>query len=118
LIALRDELPFGVTLAHLLRLAGELLLPPIRANAEAIEFHYSFGDDFYLTFLDRKYHFYSQCLFGGAERTLEEAGERKLEQMWDARAPAPGSRLLDIGGGWGGLAEYCVRHGVNVTSLT
>jgi cyclopropane-fatty-acyl-phospholipid synthase len=118
LLALRDVLPFGMPLGQRLRLAGELLLPPTWVNAYAIDYHYSFGDDFYLTFLDRKYHFYSQCLFRSETDTLEEAARHKLERMWDALALRPGMRLLDIGGGWGGLAEYCGERGVHVTSLT
>jgi cyclopropane-fatty-acyl-phospholipid synthase len=49
---------------------------------------------------------------------LEDAAERKLESMWTALRLAPGMRLLDIGGGWGGAMEYCSPRGVHVTSLT
>ena len=118
LLGLRDVLPFGMPLGQRLRLAGELLLPPTWVNAQAIDHHYSFGDDFYLTFLDDKYHFYSQCLFPSGDETLDEAAVHKLERMWSALRPRPGMRLLDIGGGWGGLAEYCAQRGVAVTSLT
>jgi cyclopropane-fatty-acyl-phospholipid synthase len=118
LLALRDLLRFEVPLSQLLRLGGELLVPAARANASAIEHHYSLGDDFYLTFLDRKYHFYSQCLFHSEAETLEEAAEHKLERMWSALDVQPGMRLLDIGGGWGGLAAYAGDRGVHVTSLT
>ena len=38
--------------------------------------------------------------------------------MWDALQLRPGMRLLDIGGGWGGLAAYAGERGVHVTSLT
>jgi cyclopropane-fatty-acyl-phospholipid synthase len=118
LLGLRDVLPFGMPLGQRLRLAAELLLPPTWVNAQAIDHHYSFGDDFYLTFLDDKYHFYSQCLFPSGDETLDEAAVHKLERMWSALQPRPGMRLLDIGGGWGGLAEYCAQRGVAVTSLT
>ena len=118
LLGLRDVLPFGMPLGQRLRLAAELLLPPTWVNAQAIDHHYSFGDDFYLTFLDDEYHFYSQCLFPSGDETLDEAAVHKLERMWSALQPRPGMRLLDIGGGWGGLAEYCAQRGVAVTSLT
>ncbi len=118
LLSLRELLHFDIPLSQILRLGADLLLPPTLANAEAIDFHYSLGDDFYLAFLDRKYHFYSQCLFESDEETLEQAAEHKLERMWAALDVRPGMRLLDIGGGWGGLAAYASARGVHVTSLT
>jgi cyclopropane-fatty-acyl-phospholipid synthase len=118
LLSLRELLHFDIPVSQILRLGADLLLPPTLANTRAIDFHYSLGDDFYLTFLDRKYHFYSQCLFHSDEETLEQAAEHKLERMWDALALEPGMRLLDIGGGWGGLAAYAGERGVHVTSLT
>ena len=118
LLSLRELLHFDIPVSQILRLGADLLLPPTLANAQAIDFHYSLGDDFYLTFLDREYHFYSQCLFHSEHETLEQAAEHKLERMWHALALEPGMRLLDIGGGWGGLAAYAGERGVHVTSLT
>ena len=118
LLSLRDLIRFEVPIGQMLRLAAELFISPAAVNASAIEFHYSLGDHFYLTFLDRDYHFYSQCVFHSEDETLEQAAAHKLEQMWDALGLEPGMRLLDIGGGWGGLAEYAGQRGVHVTSLT
>ena len=104
----RDEIRFGMSPRQALRLAAELALTaPTRVNARAVRHHYSLGDDFYLTFLDREYHFYSQCVFEHDDDTLEVAAERKLECMRSALDLQPGMRILDIGGGWGGLVEYC-----------
>lgn len=118
LLALRELIPFAVPVSQILRLAGDMLVPATAANERAIDFHYSLGDDFYLTFLDRKYHFYSQCVFQSEDETLEQAAEHKLERMWSALNLQPGMSLLDIGGGWGGLASYAGERGVHVTSLT
>jgi cyclopropane fatty-acyl-phospholipid synthase-like methyltransferase len=118
LFELRDILPFGMPLGQRARLAAELLLPPVLANARAIDAHYSFGDDFYLTFLDPEYRFYSQCLFPTGHESLKRAAKHKLKSMWDALGLRRGMRLLDIGGGWGGVAQYCGSRGVHVTSLT
>jgi cyclopropane-fatty-acyl-phospholipid synthase len=118
LLGLRELLHFEIPLGQILRLGAELFLPATVTNARAIDFHYSLGDDFYLTFLDRRYHFYSQCLFQSEEETLEQAAEHKLERMWNSLDLQPGMRLLDIGGGWGGLASYAGARGVHVTSLT
>ncbi len=118
LMDVRDRLPFGMPASQWIHLAADFLLPPSVLNAKAIDFHYSFDDDFFLSFLDRKYHFYSQCLFESDDETLEQAAEHKLERMWANLGLEAGMRLLDIGGGWGGAAEWCGRRGVHVTSLT
>lgn len=117
-LALRELIPFAVPVRQMLRLTADMLAPAAVANERAIDFHYSLGDDFYLTFLDRKYHFYSQCVFESEDETLEQAAEHKLERMWSALELQPGMSLLDIGGGWGGLASYAGERGVHVTSLT
>jgi cyclopropane-fatty-acyl-phospholipid synthase len=119
LLNVRDRLPVGATPGQKLRFAAQLFLrPPTRINSRAINYHYTFGDDFYLTFLDTRYRFYSHSLFHSDDETLEQAAEHKLESMWSALALQPGMRLLDIGGGWGGVTEYCGARGVHVTSLT
>ena len=87
-------------------------------NRKSISAHYNFGDDFYLTFIDNKYRFYSQCVFHTDDETLEQAAEHKLESMYDALQLRTGMRLLDIGAGWGGVHEYCGPRGVHVTSVT
>jgi cyclopropane-fatty-acyl-phospholipid synthase len=99
-------------------LLQSLFVPATRINKAAIAKHYQLGDDFYLSFMDEKYRFYSQCIFRRDDETLEEAAEHKLESMWNGLQLKPGMRILDIGGGWGGVQEYCGPRGVGVTSLT
>ena len=112
---LRERVPAGAVL----RFLGQLfLLAPTRTNRTAIADHYSFGDAFYHAFTDRRYHFYSHGLFRDESETLEEASEHKLETMYEALRLEPGMRLLDIGGGWGGVVRYCAPRGVEVTTLT
>ena len=59
--------------------------------------HYSRGDDFYLSYIDKRYRFYSHGLFESDDETLEEASEHKLESMWNGLELKPGMRLLDVG---------------------
>lgn len=87
-------------------------------NAKAVGDHYTRGDDLYLTFIDKRFRFYSQGLFQRQDESIEEASEHKLETMFKALDLKPGMRLLDIGGGWGGVTQYCGARGVEVTSLT
>lgn len=105
----------GVFLGWMFQLVA---LPATLVNRRAIEKHYLLGDDFYLPFMDQKYRFYSHCLYESDDETLEQAAEHKLESMWNGLELQPGMRLLDIGGGWGGVHEYCGPRGVSVTSLT
>jgi len=118
-MAIRDLLPGGTTPRQAARFLWDLCIAPATSvNRAAIDSHYTLGDDFYHTFIDRKYHFYSQCLFDDPSESLEQAAEHKLERMWDALQLRPGDRLLDIGAGWGGVGLYCARRGVNVTAIT
>ncbi len=94
------------------------LRSPLQVNRDSIAQHYSLGDDFYLSFIDTAYRYYSHCVFHRDDETLEQAAEHKLEQMFDALELQPGMRLLDVGCGWGGTTQYCGKRGVQVTGLT
>ena len=86
-----------------------------------IAHHYDLGNDFYAAWLDPSMT-YSSAIFAepiSAEEPLEAAQERKVRLLLDRLALKPGDRLLEIGCGWGGLAEVAARdYGVHVTGLT
>jgi cyclopropane-fatty-acyl-phospholipid synthase len=88
-----------------------------RRNARRnIAAHYDLGNDFYETWLDPTLT-YSSALFARGD-TLEAAQRRKLDALLDrAAVPAEGS-LLEIGGGWGSLAEAAARRGISVRAIT
>lgn len=116
---LRSRLQDRTRLGPLLRFLGNLfLVAPTRLNRRAIDHHYTLGDDFYHSFIDTRYRFYSHGIFHSEAETLEESSEHKLETMFAGLRLGPGMRLLDIGGGWGGVTRYCGERGVHVTSLT
>ena len=82
-----------------------------------IAFHYDLGNDFYAAWLDPGMT-YSSALFDGTE-DLEAAQTAKIRALLDAVGVRPGDRLLDIGCGWGGLAEIAVRdYGATVHGIT
>jgi len=119
LLHVRPQLTDVATPSQKVQFGIQLFLRrPTKVNLQAVNFHYTLGDDFYLNFIDQRYRFYSQCLFPTGQETLEQAAEHKLESMWAALELRPGMRLLDIGGGWGGVTEYCGARGVHVTTLT
>jgi cyclopropane-fatty-acyl-phospholipid synthase len=98
-------------LAHLLRRNDRK-----RARLN-IAHHYDLGNDFYRAWLDPSMT-YSSALFAPGD-TLEQAQERKIRALLGRLQLRPGQRLLEIGCGWGGLAEIAAReHGVEVVGLT
>ena len=98
----------------------------MRRNSRAgarhnIAFHYDLGNDFYRLWLDDNMH-YSSALFAedkSAPEELESAQRRKADAMLDRVALKDGDSLLEIGCGWGGLAEQAMeRAAIGYTGLT
>ncbi|OJX82958.1 cyclopropane-fatty-acyl-phospholipid synthase family protein [Magnetospirillum sp. 64-120] len=86
-----------------------------------IAHHYDLGNDFYETWLDQSMS-YSSALFAepiSPAEPLEDAQHRKITSLLDRLELQPGARLLEIGCGWGGLAEVAAAHyRVDVTGIT
>lgn len=79
--------------------------------------HYDLGNDLFELMLDP--HMQYSCGYWARANTLEEAQHDKLTLICDKLQLRPGMRLLDIGCGWGGLAEFAARHyGVSVVGVT
>jgi cyclopropane-fatty-acyl-phospholipid synthase len=99
--------------------AAHLLRRNSKARArENIAFHYDLGNDFYRAWLDPGMT-YSSATFESGDEPLQVAQERKLRALLDRLDLKPGQRLLEIGCGWGSLAEMAARdYGVHVTGLT
>lgn len=90
-----------------------------RAQArENIAAHYDLGNTFYAHFLDKEL-LYSSALFTADEQDLTAAQQAKMARLCDQLALNPGDHLLEIGTGWGAMAEYAARHyGCRVTTTT
>jgi cyclopropane-fatty-acyl-phospholipid synthase len=79
--------------------------------------HYDIGNELYRRMLDRRM-IYSCALWAEGD-DLDTAQERKLEMCARKLYLQPGMRVLDIGCGWGGTAQYLAeRHGVEVVGIT
>jgi len=79
--------------------------------------HYDLGNDFYRPWLDEGMT-YSAALFDDAE-TLEDAQRNKIDRVADMLQLKGGERVLEIGCGWGALAERLVRNNsCRLTGLT
>lgn len=106
------------------RLAGRLL-NLLRSNSRAqarrnIAAHYDLGNDFYRQWLDPTMS-YSSALWQGIapDASLEEAQANKVDRLADRLNLAPGADVLEIGCGWGFLAQRLAgTRGANVTGIS
>ncbi|WP_034947808.1 cyclopropane fatty acyl phospholipid synthase [Erwinia oleae] len=79
--------------------------------------HYDLGNDLFSLMLDPFMQY--SCGWWKTADTLASAQEAKLKLICDKLQLAPGMTLLDIGCGWGGLAQFAAqRYGVRVTGVT
>ena len=79
--------------------------------------HYDLSNELFSLFLDSSMT-YSAALYSRSEEPLEEAQARKVDRLLDDTHVGPGSRVLEIGTGWGELSMRAARRGAHVTSLT
>jgi cyclopropane-fatty-acyl-phospholipid synthase len=86
-----------------------------------IEAHYDLSNELFATFLDPTMS-YSSALFDDSlplcEQNLAEAQLRKVRAILDMAQVRAGSRVLEIGTGWGALAVAAARRGATVTTVT
>ena len=81
------------------------------------ELHYDIGNDVFSAMLDPTMSY--SCAYWHNANNLKEAQEGKLDMICRKLELHHGERLLEIGCGWGGLAQYAARHhGVEVLGLT
>ena len=102
-------------LAHMFRSNNK------KQSRRNISFHYDLGNDFYRAWLDESMT-YSSARFAepiSDREPLELAQARKIRTLLDRLDLRAGEELLEIGCGWGSLAEIAARdYGVRVTALT
>ncbi|HEY3737539.1 MAG TPA: cyclopropane-fatty-acyl-phospholipid synthase family protein [Jatrophihabitans sp.] len=93
----------------------------VEGARQNISHHYDLSNELFKTFLDPSLT-YSSALFDGdparSNESLEEAQHRKIDRLLDAAGVHSGTRVLEIGTGWGELAIRAARRGAQVTSLT
>ncbi|MDC3024719.1 cyclopropane-fatty-acyl-phospholipid synthase family protein, partial [Candidatus Pelagibacter sp.] len=67
--------------------------------------HYDLGNDFFSLWLDDTLT-YSSAIFDKQSKNLSEAQNNKYQKLIDLIKPNSGDKVLEIGCGWGGFAEY------------
>jgi len=90
-------------------------------SRQNIERHYDLSNDLFSLFLDPSLS-YSSALFEAdpahSAEQLSEAQHRKIDRLLDICAVGQGTRLLEIGTGWGELAIRAAARGALVTTVT
>jgi cyclopropane-fatty-acyl-phospholipid synthase len=83
-----------------------------------ISIHYDLGNAFFAPWLDAGMN-YSAALFTSGRQTLESAQNAKLDRISDLLELTGGESVLEIGCGWGNLAERLIaRYRCRLTGLT
>ena len=80
--------------------------------------HYDLGNSFYARWLDPSMT-YSSAVYKDAGEDLNSAQMNKYRALAEQVNLKPGHRVLEIGCGWGGFAEFAAReYGAHVTGVT
>jgi cyclopropane-fatty-acyl-phospholipid synthase len=83
--------------------------------------HYDLSNELFSLFLDETLT-YSSAIFDGdphdSPEDLATAQRRKIDRLLDAAGVGHGTRLLEIGTGWGELSLRAAARGAAVTTLT
>ena len=83
--------------------------------------HYDLSNELFALFLDETMT-YSSALFAGEPNgspdSLADAQRRKIDRLLDTAGVSAGSKVLEIGTGWGELAMRAAARGAQVTTLT
>src|SRR5260370_39911687 len=73
-------------------------------SGEVAQQHYDLGNDIYEAMLDRNMQY--TCAYWKDATTLDQAQENKLDLICRKLKLAPGMKVLELGGGFGGLAHF------------
>lgn len=85
---------------------------------ELIAHHYDLSNDLFGLFLDESLS-YSSALFDGDHgEALLPAQHRKIDRLLDQAGVGAGTRVLEIGTGWGELAIRAAARGATVHTVT
>ena len=122
-IANRDEVEsmiYGTWWGSLLYRAKHLFNRNSRSGSKKnIHAHYDLGNEFYRLWLDPTMNYSSAWFEGEHSGDLVDAQWAKVRRALTECGVKPGDRVLEIGCGWGALAECAARDfGASVTGVT
>ena len=107
-----NQMPFFNRFKHSLRRNSKT---NARKNISA---HYDLSNDFYKLMLD-KTMMYSSAVFENKDQDLYDAQKNKLEKLSSKLNIKEGSKILEIGSGWGAMAIHLAKDKkCDVTTVT
>lgn len=89
----------------------------VEGSRQNVHRHYDLSNDLFAAFLDETMS-YSSAWFDGGDHDLVAGQLRKVDGVLGYAGVLAGSRVLEIGTGWGALAIRAAQRGAVVTSLT
>jgi len=107
---------WGALLYRLRHLLNRNTRTGSRKNIHA---HYDLGNEFYRLWLDPSMNYSGAWFNGNRAQPLEQAQHAKMRRALAAAGVQQGARILEIGCGWGALAETAARDlQARVTGVT
>ncbi|MBP6305430.1 MAG: class I SAM-dependent methyltransferase [Giesbergeria sp.] len=101
-----ESLVYGAWWGRLAYQLRHLLNRNTRAGSRRnIHAHYDLGNDFYRLWLDPSMNYSAAWFEGNLQGDLTQAQNAKVRRALHSAGVQPGSRVLEIGCGWGALAE-------------
>jgi len=115
-----ESVVYGTWLGRLAYRVKHLLQRNSKAGSRRnIHAHYDLGNSFYGLWLDETMNYSSAWFQGDTTQPLAVAQTAKVRRALDQAGVRAGDRVLEIGCGWGALAEQaCLHYGAQVVGVT
>jgi cyclopropane-fatty-acyl-phospholipid synthase len=115
-----DDVVYGSWAGRLFYRVRHLLRRNTRGNSQKnIHAHYDLGNAFYQLWLDGTMNYSSAWFEGDRSKPMAAAQDAKVRRALRMAGVRPGDRLLELGCGWGALAELgAAEFGAHVTGVT
>ena len=115
-----EDIIYGTWLGRLAYRVKHLLNRNTKANSQKnVHAHYDLGNSFYQLWLDGTMNYSSAWFDGDQTQPMAQAQDAKVRRALRMAQVQPGSRVLEIGCGWGALAEKAVTEfNAHITGVT
>ena len=115
-----ESVVYGSWAGRLLYRIKHLLNRNTRSNSQKnIHAHYDLGNAFYHLWLDETMNYSAAIFAGDLQQPMATAQKTKVRRALDLAQVKPGDRVLEIGCGWGALAEMATTEfGASVVGVT
>lgn len=114
---LRDKAKISPTMAMNFAAGYLMNRQSVKRARRNASHHYNIGNDLYERMLDKRMIY--SCAYWKNAGTLDAAQTAKLDLVCRKLHLKKGMKVLDIGCGWGGFAEYAAKkYGVEVTGIS